>query len=135
MDWGLQDNMKDKLEHLLKNAYSPFYNFKVGCIVVMKDKKEFVGVNVENANGTGICAERHAIGNAVANGYKKGDFEKLYIMFENGSFGTPCFSCRQVILEFFNKNDKVISVDKNGNEKIYTVEELCPYPFGVEDLK
>ena len=127
--------MKEKLEQVVKNAYSPAYNFKVGCIVVMKDKKEFIGVNVENANGTSICAERHAIGSAVAHGYKKGDFDKLYIMFENGNFGTPCFACRQVILEFFENDCEIISVNKNGEEEVYTLEQLCPYPFGVEDLK
>lgn len=127
--------MKEKLENVLKNAYSPAYNFKVGSIVVMKDGSEFIGVNVENANGTSICAERHAIGSAIAHGYKKGDFDKIYIMFENGKFGTPCFACRQVILEFFDKNDKVISVNKEGVEQVYTVSELCPYPFSEDDLK
>ena len=127
--------MKEKLEKVLENAYSPYYNFKVGCIVVMKDGSEFIGVNVENANGTSICAERHAIGSAIANGYKKGDFDRLYIMFENGSFGTPCFAFRQVILEFFDKDSKVISINKNGEEKVYTVSELCPYGFSSEDLK
>lgn len=127
--------MKEKLEQIVKNAYSPAYNFKVGCIVVMKDKKEFIGVNVENANGTSICAERHAIGSAIAHGYKKGDFDKLYIMFENGNFGTPCFACRQVILEFFENDCSIISVNKDGEEKVYTLEQLCPYPFGAEDLK
>ena len=104
--------MKEKLEKVVQNAYSPYYKFKVGCIVVMKDGKEFIGVNVENANGTSICAERHAIGQAVANGYKKGDFDKLYIMFQNGDFGTPCFACRQVILEFFEQDASIISVKK-----------------------
>lgn len=127
--------MLEKLKELVTNAYSPYYNFKVGCIVVMKDGSEFVGVNVENANGTSICAERNAISNAIANGYKKGDFSKLYIYFENGKHGTPCFACRQVILEFFDKDDLVISIDKNGNEQKYTVNELCPYSFSEEDLK
>lgn len=127
--------MKEKLEEIVKNAYSPFYNFKVGCIVVMKDGKEFKGVNVENANGTSICAEKHAIGSAVAEGYKKGDFDKLYIMFDNGEFGVPCFSCRQVILEFFEMDARIISINKLGEERIFSVEELCPYSFGVEDLQ
>ena len=127
--------MREKLEKIIQNAYSPYYNFKVGCIVVMKDGKEFIGVNVENANGTSICAERHAIGQAIANGYKKGDFDKLYIGFENGEEGTPCFACRQVILEFFDLDSKIISVKKNGEEKEYTVKELCPYSFSSEDLK
>lgn len=127
--------MKEKLEKVVQNAYSPYFNFKVGCIVVTKDGKEFQGVNVENANGTSICAERHAIGNAVSCGYKKGDFDRLYIMFGNGNFGTPCFACRQVILEFFDKDSKVISINGNGEEKVYTVSDLCPYTFDSEDLK
>ena len=40
----------------------------------MKDGKEFVGVNVENAAyGASICAERSAILSAISNGYKKYD--------------------------------------------------------------
>lgn len=135
MDWRLQDNMKEKLIKLLENSYSPYSNFRVAAIVVMDDGSEFYGVNVENANGTSICAERHAIGSAITAGYKKNNFDKIYIMFENGQFGTPCFACRQVLLEFFEKDDMIISVDKEGNEKSYTLEELCPYPFDSEDLK
>lgn len=126
--------MKDKLLKLLKNAYSPYYNFKVAAIVVTADDKEFGGVNVENANGTSICAERNAISNAVSQGYKKGDFKEIYVMLENG-IGTPCFACRQVILEFMELDKKVICMDKEGNTKTYTVQELCPYPFSSEDLK
>ena len=125
--------MKEQLEKLLENAYSPYYNFPVACIALMKDGKEFYGVNVENANGTSICAERNAIASAVAHGYKKGDFDKLYIMLSKG-FGTPCFACRQVILEFMENKDQVIAISKNGEEKAYTVEELCPYPFSEENL-
>lgn len=125
--------MKEQLEKLLENAYSPYYNFPVACIALMKDGKEFYGVNVENANGTSICAERNAIASAVAHGYKKGDFDKLYIMLSKG-IGTPCFACRQVILEFMENKDQVIAISKNGEEKTYTVEELCPYPFSEENL-
>lgn len=127
--------MKERLKKLLSNAYSPYYKFPVAAIVVTKDKKEFYGVNVENANGTSICAERNAISNAVALGYKKGDFESIYIMLSNNKFGTPCFACRQVILEFFEKDSKVISMNFDGETKEYTVNELCPFPFSNEDLK
>ena len=128
-------SMYEKLKDLLKNSYSPYYNFPVSAIVVMKDGKEFCGVNVENANGTSICAERHAIGNAISNGYKKGDFDRIYVMLSYGEFGTPCFACRQVLQEFMDKNTKVISVNKDGEEKAFTIEELCPYPFDDSDLK
>lgn len=126
--------MKEKLIQLLNNSYSPYYNFRVAAIVVTNDDKEFGGVNVENANGTSICAERNAIAVAVANGYKKSNFKELYIMLEKG-LGTPCFACRQVILEFFELDKKIICLDKEGNKKEYTVSELCPYPFSSEDLK
>ena len=126
--------MYEKLLNLLENAYSPYYNFKVASIVVTNDDKFFCGVNVENANGTSICAERNAIASAVANGYKKGDFKEIYIMLEKG-LGTPCFACRQVIIEFMEKDDIVICIDRDGFEKRYTVAELCPFPFDSEDLK
>ncbi len=127
--------MFNELKELLNNAYSPYYNFPVSAIVLMKDGNYFKGVNVENANGTSICAERNAIAAAIAAGYKKGDFDKLYIMLSSGMHGTPCFACRQVILEFMNQDSLVISVDKNGSELEYKVSELCPYPFSSEDLK
>jgi cytidine deaminase len=126
--------MRERLKENLKNSYSPYSNFKVSAIVKMKDGNTFDGVNVENANGTSICAERHAIGAAIAHGYKKGDFKEIYVMLSNGEFGTPCFACRQVILEFFDGQDKVISVNGEGEEKVFTVSELCPYPFDSEDL-
>ena len=127
--------MYERLKQLLNNSYSPYYHFPVSAIVKTKDGNTFEGVNVENANGTSICAERHAIGSAIAKGYKKGDFDSIYVMLSNGEFGTPCFACRQVLLEFLDKDSKIISVDKDGNEKVFTLEELCPYPFDSEDLK
>ena len=41
--------MKEKLERLLDNSYSPYSHFRVSSIEVMKDGQEFCGVNVENA--------------------------------------------------------------------------------------
>lgn len=125
--------MKEKLENLLQNAYSPYYKFRVAAIVVTKDDKEFGGVNVENANGTSICAERNAIAAAVSHGYKKGDFKHIYIMLENKEIGYPCFACRQVLLEFLDENSLITSVGDNKQET-HTLSELCPYPFSSEDL-
>jgi cytidine deaminase len=126
--------MKEKLKELLKNAYSPYYHFKVAAILVTKDGKEFEGVNVENANGTSICAERNAISSAISKGYKKGDFKQIYIMLENGKIGYPCFACRQVLLEFFDKDALITSVGQEI-EETHTLEELCPYPFDCEDVQ
>ena len=127
--------MKEKLLKLLDNAYCPYSNFRVSAIVVMKDGTEISGVNVENASyGAAICAERNAITTAIAMGYKKSDFDKLYVMTSGERISSCCFVCRQVIVEFFDKNRLVTLMDMNGNEKALTVEELCPYPFDSEDL-
>ena len=128
--------MREELLKLQDNSYSPYSNFKVSCILVMNDGKKINGVNVENASyGATICAERNAITTAITQGYKKGDFKELYVMIDNDNLGTPCFMCRQVINEFFLENTKIICMNKSGEVKEYTVKELCPDPFGEEDLK
>lgn len=128
--------MKEKLINLLNNSYSPYSHFRVASIVVMKDGKEFCGVNVENASyGAGICAERNAIIQAIANGYKKHDFEALYVMCDNDKIGMSCMLCRQVILEFFEKDKLVIAMNPKGDTETHTVEQLCPYPFDEGDLQ
>lgn len=128
--------MQEELKELLKNSYSPYSNFKVAAIIVMEDGTKFKGVNVENASyGAAICAERSAIVSAISAGYKKVDFKELHVMVGSGKIGMPCFMCRQVISEMFEKTSSVYCYDTNGNMEKYTVEELCPYPFGTEDLK
>ena len=103
--------MKDKLIKLLDNAYSPYSKYRVAAIVLMKDGKEFYGVNVENASyGATICADSDTI-------------------------STCCFVCRQVINEFFDKNATVTCFDQKGNFKEFRVSDLCPYPFSEDDLK
>lgn len=128
--------MIEKLKELQKNSYSPYSNFAVSAIAVMKDGKEFYGVNVENASyGAGICAERSAITSAVSAGYKRGDFLSLHVMVSSGKIGMPCFICRQVITEFFDSDAKVYAYSTKGEVEEHTVRELCPYPFGKDDLE
>ena len=129
--------MKEKLAKLLENSYSPYSHFRVSAILTTKDGKEFGGVNVENASyGATICAERSAILSAISAGYKKGDFRTLYVMCDNNDkVGKPCFICRMTLVEFFDKDDRVICMSPNGRIEEYTVSDLCPYPFESEDLK
>lgn len=128
--------MKDKLLELHKNAYVPISNFPVSACVVTKDNKEFYGVNVEDASTrAGTCAERNAIYNAITNGYKKGDFKEVNVMVSSGKIGMPCFVCRQMISELFDLDCIVRCFSTSGEYKEYTVQELCPYPFGEDDLK
>ena len=128
--------MREKLIKLLENSHSPYSHFRVAAILVCKDGREFNGVNVENASyGAAICAERSAIVSAVSNGYKYGDFKELYVMCDNKKIGMPCFICRQVFTEFFEKDMLVTCMNPDGETIVKTVSELCSYPFDSEDLK
>jgi len=128
--------MVNKLKKLLNNSYSPYSKFRVATIVVMKDGKEFGGVNVENASyGATICAERSAIVSAISAGYKRYDFKELYVMCDSPKISSSCFICRQLITEFFEKDSKVIFMNNIGESKEYKVSDICPYPFDSEDLK
>ena len=127
--------MIERLKELHKNSYVPISNYPVSACVVTKDGREFYGVNVEDASTrAGVCAERNAIFSAITEGVKKEDFKEVHVMVSSGKIGTPCFVCRQMISELFAKDCNVYCYDTNGNVETYTVEELCPYPFGSDDL-
>ncbi len=127
--------MENKLKELLKNAYSPYYNYKVASIIITNDDKEFDGVNVETSSpAAGICAERNAIYSAIASGYKMGDFKELHVMVDNEKEAEPCFICRQALVDFTDENMPIYLYNKKGFEKMLLVKELIPYPFTEENL-
>ena len=127
--------MIEKLLQLQKNAYVPISHFPVSSIVVTKDGNEFYGVNVEDASTrAGTCAERTALYSMIAKGYKKGDIKEINIMVSSGSIGTPCFVCRQMIIELCDLDTPINCYSTKGEVKTYTVKELCPHPFTEEDL-
>ena len=83
----------------------------------------------------GVCAERSAIFSAITAGVKKGEFKEIHVMTSSTkTIGMPCFVCRQMISELFDKDCPVICYNTKGESVIHTVEELCPYPFGSDDL-
>lgn len=128
--------MFEKLLKLHVNAYAEYSNFPVSSIVVTRDGNEFYGVNVEDASyRAGACAERVALFSMLAAGYKKGDVKEINLMISSGNIGTPCFVCRQMILELCNLDTVIHCYSTKGEMKDYTVRELCPYPFSEGDLK
>ena len=125
----------EKLQNIKNKSYSEKSNYKVACIVEMKDGTLFEGVNIENPSfKDGLCAEQVAIGTGVANGYTKYDFERIYLLGSSNYSITPCFLCRQLIIEFFETNKKIISYSNEGKEKEYKISELCPYAFTEKEL-
>ncbi len=128
--------MIEKLKENLKYSYAPYSNFHVSAILVCKDGTLITGVNIENASyGATICAERVAITKAISMGYKEGDFKEIHIMADSRKKAMPCYICRQVFLEFFDKETKVIVYNIEGEKEEYSLNEVCPLPFSKEDLK
>ncbi len=80
-------------------AYAPYSNFKVGAALLSPDGRIFIGCNVENISyGLTICAERVAIGSAVAEGVRK--FLAVAVVADTEVPISPCGACRQVLAEF-----------------------------------
>lgn len=126
--------MKDKLSELLKNSYAPYSNYHFACIVETKKGNLYEGVNVENASfGATVCAERIAIFNAVSHGEK--EFSALYLMSDKDNILYPCNLCKQVMLEFFDKDVIFNIMNKNGDSKVLTFDELMRTTFSRDDME
>lgn len=128
--------MKERLTKLLDNSYSPVYKYSVACIIVCHDGKEFEGVNVETSSpAAGICAERNALFSVITAGYKKGDIKTIYLMNKTEEPCFPCFICRQALCDFCDSNTSIVSYNYKGEiTKEVLVKDLCPFPFGTNDL-
>lgn len=130
MDWEFLVN---KALEARDNAYVPYSNFRVGAAVLTVDEKIFTGCNVENSSyGATICAERTAIVKAVSAG--ESELIAIAIASDSSSLTFPCGICRQVISEFVNEDTKFICSNKNGEYKIYNMDELLPHAFSKDDL-
>lgn len=123
----------DKLMEIKNNAYIPYSNFYVSCIVKCNDKY-YYGVNIENSSyPVGICAERSAIANAISSGERK--IDELYLLTQSNNFGMPCGMCRQFMSEFMEDDDtKIYVFNKLGQYKIYTIKEILLDRFKKDDL-
>ena len=118
----------NKAKEVSQNAYVPYSKFKVGACVLTDDGKTFCGCNFENASyGLTICAERNAIGTAIANGYTK--IHAIAIYSPNEDNCLPCGACRQVMTEFKPDGDMDIVTEVNGEPKIYKLSYLMPESF------
>lgn len=79
MDKLIVKELYDDLSMLLNRCCACYSSFKVASIITTECGKRFEGVNIENSSfSLTICAERVALFNAIAKGYKK--FDSLYLM-------------------------------------------------------
>lgn len=103
-------------------AYAPYSNFAVGAALLAADGRVFPGCNVENISyGLTNCAERVAIGTAVAAGVTK--FLAVAVVADTGVPISPCGACRQVLAEF--GVPVVILANREGSLE-FSLEALLP---------
>ncbi len=105
-----------------EHAHAPYSNFAVGAALLAADGRIFTGCNVENLSyGLTICAERVAIGTAVAAGAR--DFLALAVVADTTVPVSPCGAGRQVMAEF--GVPKILLA--NRTERLeFTLDELLP---------
>lgn len=131
----LNDSLREELIQAAiearSRAYAPYSNYPVGAALLTSDGKIFTGVNIENAAyPTTMCAERVAVFKAVSEG--ECEFVAIAVVTSNG--GSPCGSCRQVLVEF-GLETRVLIADAQGR-LVQDVElaELLPGAFRPEHL-
>jgi cytidine deaminase len=108
-----------KAEAAAANAYAPYSNYHVGCVVRTRDGREFAGVNVENAAyPLTQCAEKNAFAAAAAAGYRPGDVAGV------GISASPCGGCRQWLHEW--RVDEVSFRRADGTIATYAAGDLLP---------
>jgi cytidine deaminase len=111
-------------------AYAPYSHFFVGAALLMDDGAVIGGCNVENASyGVSLCAERIAMGNAVASG--RIHPLAIAVAGDEASLCSPCGACRQFLAEFNPDMDVILS--KRGSIVLIPLGSLLPYRFTLED--
>ncbi len=117
-----QESLTDAAWQARENAYAPYSDFQVGAALLAEDGRVFHGCNVENISyGLTNCAERVAIGAAVAAGVRK--FKAVAVVADTAVPISPCGACRQVLAEF----GVPLVILANRTERLeFTLEELLP---------
>ena len=115
----------------MRNAWAPYSEFRVGAAIEAADGRVFVGCNVESASyGLTICAERMALGAAVAAGARA--LRRVAVTTEVDPPAAPCGACRQLLAEF-GLELEVLAVGPTS-ERRWTLGALLPDAFTKESL-
>lgn len=116
---------------VMEHAYAPYSHFQVGAAIEADDGTIHVGCNVENASyGLTICAERMAVGAAIAAGKRR--LTRVAVASGVEPPATPCGACRQLLAEF-GLDMEVVTVGPQS-ERRFVLRDLLPEAFTPESL-
>jgi len=114
-------------------AYAPYSKFHVGAALLCEDGTIIEGCNVENASyPAGTCAERVALGAAVAQGHRT--FVAVAIATDAPTGTPPCGICRQALAEFAPAI-AIAAVARDGTVTRWSLDALLPHPFTPTSLQ
>ena len=120
-DGLIRSSLKGRLR-----GYVPYSKFAVGAAVQCKSGAVFAGSNIENVSyGLTICAERVAIGSAVAAGER--EFVAIAVVADTIEPIAPCGACRQFLAKF-SPDLVIVSATVAGDRKIENLSNLLPDP-------
>ena len=121
-----------------ETAYAPYSGFRVGAAVLLEGNTIVAGSNQENASyPQGLCAERVALFSAASQHPGKRILAVAIAAWDSKIDDfcavAPCGGCRQVMLEFEQKQDQPIKVlfPGPGRELLIapSTETLLPFGF------
>lgn len=119
MEW---DHLVELAWSARLNAHAPYSRFQVGAALLSADGRVFTGCNVENLSyGLTMCAERVAVGTAVAAGVAR--FQAVVVVADTTVPISPCGACRQVLAEF--GVPRVLLVNRTDRLE-FSMEQLLP---------
>jgi len=134
-------NPKSDYEGLIEQAnqaraysYAPYSQFRVGAALLARSGRVYTGCNIENAAySPTICAERVALGAAIAAGEPIGEFSVIAIVGGLREPTSPCGVCRQVLSELAPGIVVAMASDpeKGDGRLVLTIEELLPHSFSL----
>ncbi len=136
-------DLVDMAEEAVRDAYAPYSNFYVGAAVLLADGTVIKGSNFENASyPLCLCAERVALG-SVHSQYPGSTVKSIAVTAKNPKQAVtepvaPCGACRQVLLEYEQKQGSPLQVIMFGESGKVVVsessEQLLPMAFGHKFL-
>jgi len=114
-------------------AWAPYSNFQVGAAVLGDDGRIYAGCNVENSSyPVCLCAERNAIGQAIARGARR--IRAAAVVAPSARPSPPCGMCLQAFAEFADGDIPILLATPEGAEEQLGLHELLPHRFDASHL-
>jgi len=136
----------------MRRSYAPYSRFCVGAALLTREGRIFQGCNVENASyGLTLCAERTALGAAVAAGHRR--FTAIAVVSSEApceakpcgkpqglakkgghTAPMPCGACLQALAEFCRPDFVIVTAAARNPAAmaIYPLKDLLPRAFRLE---